>query len=187
MKPSISTRPTDDNDAALRHRVAAALHELGARSDLPAKRGLPLFADATELCVAHVSQSGREHYLTPAAAKSWVHMREAAAADKVVLVMISGFRSFGRQLELIRGQMAGGTPIEEILSVLAPPGCSEHHTGRAVDVGTPGGKPLSESFEDTPAFEWLDQHAAGFGFRMSYPRSNPLGYQYEPWHWCHHD
>lgn len=187
MKPSTSTRLTDESASDLRNRVEAALRELGARSDLLAERGLPLFADATDLTVAHVSHSGSEHYLTPAAAQSWVQLREEAAVDDVVLVVISGFRSFERQLELIRDQLSGGKPIDEILAVLAPPGCSEHHTGRAVDVGTPGGEPLSESFENTQAFAWLEANAARFGFQMSYRRNNPFGYCYEPWHWCHHD
>jgi D-alanyl-D-alanine carboxypeptidase len=121
----------------------------------------------------------------PAAARSWIDMRDTAASDDVVLVMISGFRSFERQLELIREKLATGRRIEDILEIMAPPGCSEHHTGRAVDIGTPGCAPLSEKFEDTRAFLWLSEHAESFGFRMSFPRDNPYGYLYEPWHWCH--
>ena len=28
------------------------------------------------------------------------------------------------------------------------------------------------------------QHAAAFGFRMTYPRNNAQGIVYEPWHWA---
>ena len=66
----------------------------------------------------------------------------------------------------------------------APPGCSEHHTGRAVDIGTPHCKVLDEEFEQTEAFDWLVRFAGKFGFRLSYPRGNSCGYAYEPWHWC---
>jgi D-alanyl-D-alanine carboxypeptidase len=29
----------------------------------------------------------------------------------------------------------------------------------------------------------LQAEAAGFGFAMTYPRDNPWGIIYEPWHW----
>ena len=65
----------------------------------------------------------------------------------------------------------------------AAPGHSEHHTGRAVDIATPGSRPLTEEFEDTDAFRWLTSRAVEFGFSLTYPRDNPWGIAYEPWHW----
>jgi D-alanyl-D-alanine carboxypeptidase len=168
-----------------RASIRDALLEIGASSDLLERRGLPIYADATDLVLAHVSQSGHEHFLIQAAADRWQRMREAAALESVVLVMISGFRSFEQQLELIRAELAAGRSVDEILIVLAPPGCSEHHTGRAADIGTPGCEPLSESFEQTAAFDWLSANAGTYGFRMSYPRGNAMGFRYEPWHWCY--
>lgn len=172
-------------DAALIARVEAGLREIGASPKLPGERGLQLFADASELALAHVSQSGREHFLVPDAASGWIRMREAAEKQAVVLVMISGFRSFDRQMDLIKQKLAAGQGLADVLAVMAPPGCSEHHTGRAVDVGTPGCEPLSEAFEDTDAFRWLSANALAYGYTLSYPRGNPEGYAYEPWHWCY--
>lgn len=77
--------------------------------------------------------------------------------------------------------------MQEILNVNAAPGYSEHHGGRALDIGTPGEPPAEESFEHTPAFAWLTRHAGDFGFVMSYPRGNPHGIVYEPWHWYHRE
>ncbi|MGO4780892.1 D-alanyl-D-alanine carboxypeptidase family protein, partial [Lysobacter sp. 2RAB21] len=37
--------------------------------------------------------------------------------------------------------------------------------------------------EHTGAFAWLREQAGGYGFVMSYPRGNPHGIVYEPWHW----
>ena len=74
--------------------------------------------------------------------------------------------------------------IEDILRVNTAPGYSEHHTGRAVDIATPGSRPLTEEFEDTDAFRWLTARAVEFGFSMTYPRDNPWGIAYEPWHWA---
>jgi hypothetical protein len=44
---------------------------------------------------------------------------------------------------------------------------------------------LEISFAETPAFRWLQSHANGFGFYLSFPKGNTCGYQYEPWHWCY--
>jgi D-alanyl-D-alanine carboxypeptidase len=74
--------------------------------------------------------------------------------------------------------------IDEILLVNAIPGYSEHHTGRALDLHAGDGKPLETAFENHPAFSWLCDHAAEFNFHLSYPRGNPDGINYEPWHWC---
>lgn len=175
---------TADIDA-VSARARAALIEVGANPELIARRRLPFFAEATDLVVAHVSASGREHLLGHEAAGRWKEMRALARSDGVELLLVSGFRTFESQLELIKAKLASGDEIDKVLSVVAPPGCSEHHTGRAVDIGTPGCEPLSESFESTAAFAWLATHAGDFSFRMSYPRNNPWGYRYEPWHWCH--
>jgi D-alanyl-D-alanine carboxypeptidase len=68
--------------------------------------------------------------------------------------------------------------------VNAIPGFSEHHTGRALDLHAGDGKPLETTFENHPAFAWLCDNAAEFNFHLSYPRNNPSGIDYEPWHWC---
>src|SRR5690606_40001 len=57
------------------------------------------------------------------------------------------------------------------------------HGGDALDIGTPDEPPAEASFEATPAFDWLSRHAGGHGFTMRYPRGNPHGIVYEPWHW----
>ena len=66
----------------------------------------------------------------------------------------------------------------------AAPGCSEHHTGRAIDIGSPGNEALEEDFALTPAFRWLEQHAGNHGFILTYPQGASHGIGYEPWHWC---
>jgi D-alanyl-D-alanine carboxypeptidase len=100
------------------------------------------------------------------------------------LVPLSAFRSVARQTTIIRRKLARGQAIADILRVSAVPGCSEHHTGRALDLGSPDHLKLEVSFARTREFRWLKKHAARFGFRLSYPRRNPHGISYEPWHWC---
>jgi D-alanyl-D-alanine carboxypeptidase len=121
--------------------------------------------------------------LTPDAAGQWRAMVAAALADGVTLMIVSGFRDIEYQAMLIRKKINAGQDIAAILKVNAAPGYSEHHTGQAVDIATPGSRPLTEEFETTAAFGWLEANAGQFGFSMSYPRDNPWGFIYEPWHW----
>jgi D-alanyl-D-alanine carboxypeptidase len=166
-------------------RVDAALADLGIPLELVRKRGLPLCFEAEELVVAEIDSLGREHRLTPAAARAWGKMKAAAQADGAGLQIVSAFRSFDRQVDIIRRKIEAGQTVEEILSVSAPPGYSEHHTGCAVDIGTLGCDSLEEVFEHSQAFAWLTENAARCGFFMSFPRDNPYGYRHEPWHWAH--
>ena len=112
-------------------------------------------------------------------------MKAAARRDGIGLAIVSAFRSFDRQVAIIRGKIAQGQGIRRILTYSAPPGYSEHHTGCAVDVGTEGCDELEEIFELSPAFAWLRKNASRYGYFMSYPRRNRYGYRYEPWHWMY--
>ena len=160
------------------------LADLGIPGDYAAGRGLPNFAEADSLVSAGPNILGREQMLEPATAGQWVGMRQAAAAEGVDLLLVSGYRSFSYQAALVRNKLERGMVLEDVLKVVAVPGCSEHHTGRAVDIATPGVPPLVEEFEQTAAFAWLERNAKDHGFSMSYPRENGYGYVYEPWHWC---
>ena len=100
---------------------------------------------------------------------------------------MSGCRSVSYQADLIRRKLASGQDIQSILRVNAAPGFSEHHTGRAVDIATPGTRPLIAAFDLSGAFKWLQANAGAFGFRMPYGRGNRFGFEYEPWHWSQVD
>ncbi len=165
-------------------QVKSALASLGISLDTIAARSLVLHPEASELVLAETGADGRQHLLTSAAARAWGSLSEAAQADGVEIRIVSAFRSVERQAEIVRAKLARGLSIEQILSVSAPPGYSEHHSGRAVDVTTEGVRPLELEFEGTDAFAWLSRHAGRFGFVLSYPRQNRHGYLYEPWHWC---
>ena len=157
--------------------------ELGIPTDYGEENGLQSFEDALELVEIGPNLVGRMQSLTPVAAVSWQAMVRAAAGDGVTLMIVSGFRSIDYQARLIRKKINAGQAITDILQVNAAPGYSEHHTGNAVDIATPGSRPLTEEFEDTEAFGWLGENAVRFGFSMTYPRDNPWGIIYEPWHW----
>lgn len=166
-------------------RHSAILEQLGISPSLIAARGLRPCSEAETLDVAEVGTDGKEHLLVPEAAAAWRHLRETAQKAGITLFIVSAYRSVERQAEIVRRKLNEGQDIKDILCVSAPPGFSEHHTGCAIDVGTPGTPLLDESFDQTQAFGWLQQHAEGFGFRLSYPVGNQHGYRYEPWHWCY--
>src|SRR4051812_35195308 len=167
-------------------RLSVLWRRLGIPTDYPVRRGLPLQREATRLVAIGRNPDGRVLRLTARTARAWKRMRAAAADDDVVLVPISAFRSVHRQTKIIREKLAAGTAIDDILRYVAAPGCSEHHTGRALDIGSPEHIELDEHFARTPAFRWLQRHAGEFGFRLSFPKKNPHGIVYEPWHWCWH-
>jgi D-alanyl-D-alanine carboxypeptidase len=148
--------------------------------------GLALEAEPAHLHLAGVDRYGRPLWLRRSAARGWQRLRQQAAAEGVALDAISGYRSHAYQLGIFERKRARGLQVADILKVNAAPGYSEHHSGFALDIGTPGEPPAEESFEHTAAFAWLQQHADRFGFKLSYPRDNPHGIVYEPWHWCWH-
>ncbi len=162
----------------------STIEQLGISKTSLAARGLRKFQEVEGLEIAEIGDDGKEHLLVPAASYAWQKLKNAAREDQVLLFIASGFRSIERQEEIIRRKLNNGACIEDIMKVCAPPGYSEHHTGCAVDIATPGSPILEAAFEKTPAFRWLEIHANSFGFYLSFPKGNTCGYQYEPWHWC---
>lgn len=163
------------------------LAQLGISSELITARGLRECEEATSLEVAEVGADGRDHLLIPLAAEAWRQLKAAALKDGIDIFIVSAFRSIDRQAEIVRRKLEAGAMIEDILTVCAPPGFSEHHTGRAVDLSTFGSNALEVEFDQTAAHAWLIQHAAQFSYYLSYPVGNRWGYLYEPWHWCFQD
>lgn len=179
-------RPGIDVVASLPlQRLRERLDALGLDDGYGERSGLPLVAEPDWLALAGSDRYRRPLWLHVDAARAWSHLREAALRDGMVLEAISGYRSHDYQLGIFERKLARGLTVDEILTVNAAPGYSEHHSGLALDIGTPDEPPAEESFERTPAFAWLRDHAAGHGFRMSYPRDNPHGIVYEPWHWAY--
>ena len=161
--------------------------DLGIPSDYGRSPERPRFREAVDLTDVEPNIVGVMQTLAPETAAAWRKMKQAAALGDVQLLLVSGFRSIRHQADLIRRKLAAGQTIDAILGVNAAPGFSEHHTGRAIDIATPGTRPLTAEFESSAAFVWLEANAATFGFRMPYVRNNSFGFEYEPWHWSQLD
>ena len=120
------------------------------------------------------------------AARALMAMQEAARAEGVALVVLSGFRSIELQKRLFfEVKSARNQSALERARVSAPPGYSEHSTGFAVDLadGSAPSSDLSADFDQTAAFAWLQNNAGRFHFTLSFPQGNAQGVNYEPWHW----
>lgn len=157
--------------------------ELGIPADYGADPPLPTYAETESLEDVEPNILGRMQRLHPDTARDWRAMKGEAEKDGIRLLLVSGFRSYSYQIELIRAKLDAGQDLESILRVNAAPGFSEHHTGRAVDIATPGSRPLTASFDRSDAFFWLKRNAERFGFSMPYGEHNRFGLAYEPWHW----
>jgi len=166
-------------------RVQQVHRKLNIPESFAIDRKLPLHIEARDLVQVICPRVEKTHRLIAPAADAWANMETAALKDGITLLLVSTFRSMEYQLALIEKKLQRGQDILEILTLLAPPGYSEHHTGRAIDLTTDNCPPCVERFEDTDAFHWLTGHAARFSFSLSYPRDNPYGFVYEPWHWAY--
>ncbi|GAB3089936.1 M15 family metallopeptidase [Lysobacter terrae] len=164
-------------------RLQERLHLLGLDDAYGEQTGLPLVAEPAALSLAGFDRYRRPLWLISPATRAWRSMQAAALHEGIVLEAISGYRSHDYQLGIFERKLARGQTVEEILTVNAAPGYSEHHSGRALDISTLDEPPAEESFERTPAFAWLRDNASAYDFVMSYPRDNPHGIVYEPWHW----
>jgi D-alanyl-D-alanine carboxypeptidase len=178
--------PRSCRDAAERHALMERAFALGIPRDYGHIRKLRMQREPTRLVPIGADIHGRVQWLQPRAARALARMRRAAADADVQLQVVSAFRSIEYQLGIIERKRARGMGMDEILRVSAAPGYSEHHGGRCVDFTTPGHEALEEEFERSPAFRWLERNATRYGFALSYPRGNPHGIAYEPWHWTWH-
>ena len=136
-----------------------------------------------DLKVVDIDFEGKPFILLSTAAKAWVEMKVEAQRADIYLMPFSGFRSYLHQKSLIDRHLKNGRLLESILTHIAIPGFSEHHSGRAIDIHANGKAVLEEEFENTVEFEWLMENASHYKFRLSYPKSNSYGIIYEPWHW----
>lgn len=159
--------------------------QLGIPADYGARTGLQLQVTPDDLVPIGSDIYGRSQRLRRAAASAWVKLRSNAAADGLDIQVVSAYRPLSYQVELIQRCLDEGEPISQVLTRIAAPGYSEHQGGCALDLTSPGYEAVEEEFEHSSAFDWLQSNAKTHNFVLSYPRDNPFGVVYEPWHWCY--
>ncbi len=107
--------------------------------------------------------------MTTGTAADLQQMSKAAERDGVALTINSAFRDPNYQAKLFKQAVAKYGSVAAARKWVAPPGRSQHQTGKAVDISMGKGSGR--------VHEWLRQNAAKFGFTQSY--------SWEPWHWFH--
>ena len=117
------------------------------------------------------------------AATAYITLSKALDTAKLPLALTSAYRSYEGQQEVYNDWQTLRGTVDATDSVSARPGYSEHQTGLAIDVKTPGC--TLECFATTDTYHWLQQHAAEYGFIERYPSdlTTITGYAAEPWHW----
>lgn len=127
---------------------------------------------------------GSEDMLRQEAAVQLGFLISAAAGDGIEILAASGYRSYWEQ----QGTFAWFKDAygEDAGKLSAPPGQSEHQLGTAVDFASPDvDYELVDSFSQTSAGVWLAEHAAQYGFVLSYGKDHEsdTGVRFEPWHY----
>ena len=148
-------------------------------------RDYPIAADYVppDLVKVQVSAVNSDIKMRAEAARALEDMFAAAQADGCQLVAVSGYRSYGQQAS-IHERKVKAVGKKAALRVSAPPGCSEHQLGLAMDLGRKNNVALSESFGSSPEGIWVAENCHRFGFIIRYKAEweDITGYAYEPWH-----
>lgn len=116
-------------------------------------------------------------------------MINAMYNDKITGFWVqSAYRSYDKQEELFNKKVESyknqGKSQEEAerlaQQVVQRPEMSEHNLGLAADFNK-----VTNEFEQTKAFTWLQKNAQNYGFILRYPKDKQeiTGITYESWHW----
>ena len=120
-------------------------------------------------------------YLERTTRNALVVMAKAALQDSLHLKVRSGYRSPEFQLKLLRRRLDSGQPFRSVMWAVAPPGYSQHHTGRAVDLTS--AEEVDLVFSARKAYRWLRENADRFGFSETFGPDIVHPPASEPWHW----
>lgn len=120
--------------------------------------------------------------LSAKAIESFKKLYAAAIAANRPFYVTSSYRSYVKQVATYnRWVSTSGQVTADTYS--ARPGYSEHQTGLAFDVAASGC--TLNCFGTTPQYQWLQKHAADYGFIQRYHAGHELvtGYKAEEWHY----
>lgn len=106
---------------------------------------------------------------------------EATGGDR--LLATSAFRTLEYQQQVyVQYVKERGEEMAKLY--VADPGCSEHHTGYAVDLSTICADGARVPLIDHERFDWVNANCAAYGFILRYPVGSEgiTRVAYEPWH-----
>ena len=169
--------------AEMQRDTCLAREELMGLVDLPLENGfikLPAeYSSANVLLRAEVGEA-------------FMRMADSAQKCGVSLNVLSGFRSFDRQVRIWQRKweryhsLPDSIRVLKILQYSMLPGASRHHWGTEVDLNS-----LTNNYflsaEGKQVYEWLLEHAWSFGFYQPYKNHSEIDLRVneEKWHWSY--
>ena len=134
----------------------------------------------TEANISFVSETiEEERQLDEKVAKAVESLFHEAEKDGIILLGISGYRSYKTQSKLYKKEVSknGKKNADDYVAL---PGSSEHQTGLCIDVTNEEKYFWGSTIEAM----WLAENAHKFGFIIRFPegKENITGKEYEPWH-----
>lgn len=113
---------------------------------------------------------------------AFINMYTDAKNKNLNLIINSGYRTEEFQTNLYNDYKDWyGSKYAD--NYAARPNSSEHQTGLALDIVSPGAK--SDNFKDSDEYKWLVKNSYKYGFILRYPKNKEFitGYKYESWHY----
>lgn len=134
-----------------------------------------LVAITSEDNIDYIERKNEIMYINNKVLEQYVLLYNDALANGITLTIFSAYRSYEKQ-EMLWNQRSN-------INYIAPPGCSEHQTGLAIDISirTIG---LTKNFMNSKEYNYLINNAYKYGFINRYPKNKEeiTGYYFEPWH-----
>ena len=121
--------------------------------------------------------------ITKEAYEAFINLFNKAKENNINIFINSSYRDQKSQEETYEKlKRSYGTSKAD--NQAARPGHSEHESGLAFDIFSPGSTSTG-NFQDSEAYAWLKENAHLFGFIERYPKGKEYltGYNYESWHW----
>lgn len=113
---------------------------------------------------------------------AFVKMYDDAKNEKINIYITSAYRSYEYQFKIF-SEYLYADPMDVVDTYSSRPGHSDHQTGLACDILSYGYN--FDNFEESKAFEWLNNNAYKYGFILRFPKGKEdiTGYMYESWHY----
>lgn len=122
-----------------------------------------------------------KEYISKLVYEKFLELRKEALANGINIFIDNAYRSNLAQIKIFK-YFVGKIGLSATLKRVAIPGCSEHQTGLAMDLGVIKDNKSVKITEEEAKF--LEDNAYKYGFILRYPKGKEeiTGYQYEPWH-----
>lgn len=141
---------------------------------------------------ARTVETSKKMYLRKETYAHLKQMFDAAAKDNITLDVLSATRNFNYQKNIWENkwhafekpERTDANKAKKILEYSAMPGASRHHWGTDVDLVAMTNA-YFEHGEGLKIYNWLQMHAAQFGFCQPYTAHRKTGYNEEKWHWSY--